>query len=257
MHAGNEISDPDFARLRELIQGECGIVLAPAKRPMLETRLRRRTRALAFSSVGAYCEYLFSPSGMRDEVIQLIDVVTTNKTDFFREHAHFEYLVRSALPVLEKECGAGVRRTLVAWSAACSTGEEPYTLGMVLSEYAKTKAPSGFRFRIEATDISTAVLETAVAGVYAEEAAQAIPAPLRAQYVLRSKDERQKCVRVAPQIRAGVRFRRLNLMDTDYHFSEAVDIAFCRNVLIYFDRDTQEKVLERIISVLRPGGFLM
>ena len=144
------ISDADFARLRSLIYAQSGINLSADKKTMLELRIKRRLRSLELSSFAQYCEYLFGHHGQRDEIVHLIDVVTTNKTDFFREPAHFDFLVRKALPDLMTRNESG--RELLIWSAGCSTGEEPYTLAIVLSEYATTHP--GFRFRLLATDIS-------------------------------------------------------------------------------------------------------
>ena len=142
-----------FRRLSEFIHASCGIKLPPAKKTMLEGRLRKRLRALGMTSFDRYCEYLFSSQGLRSEYIHMIDAVTTNKTDFFREPDHFDYLSQSVLPELVGLHGLGVRKTLNVWSAGCSTGEEPYTLAMVLSEFAE-ECP-GFHFSILATDIST------------------------------------------------------------------------------------------------------
>ena len=184
----------------------------------------------------------------------LIDAVTTHKTDFFREPAHFEYLVKQVVPELFRTSGAGSRRPLEVWSSACSTGEEVYTLAMVLSEYAR-QSSAGFRFRVTGSDISLAVLETARAAVYPESAIGPVPADLR-RYLLRSRDRSRQTVRMAPEIRATVQFRPVNLMDPGYGFQDPVDVVFCRNVMIYFERETQGDVLARITATLRPGGYL-
>ena len=159
MHSRDEfISGRDYSRLCKLIYGEAGIALGTERKTMLEVRIRRRLKDLAISSYGEYCDYLFSEQGLKKELLHFIDVVTTNKTDFFREPRHFEFLSNRALP----ELTASGKRTMTVWSAGCSTGEEPYTLAVVLSEYA-TDHP-GFSFRILATDISTTVLEKAALG---------------------------------------------------------------------------------------------
>ena len=161
MSTRNEaISNANFDRLRALIQHESGIALSTDKKTMLEIRLKRRLGSLGVSSIGEYCDRLFSRAGIEDELVHLIDAVTTNKTDFFREAGHFEYLVSRALPDL---CARnGTARKYFAWSAGCSTGEEPYTLAMVLSEYSQ-QVPA-FRFSLLATDICTEVLAKAAAG---------------------------------------------------------------------------------------------
>jgi chemotaxis protein methyltransferase CheR len=247
------ISGRDYERLRGLIHAESGINLGAEKKTMLEIRIKRRLKALALGSFKEYCEYLFGQRGMQKEIGHLIDVVSTNKTDFFREPKHFEFLAQSALPEWLVARGMTGRPFLV-WSAGCSTGEEPYTLGIVLSEFAR--AHPGLRFRIFASDISTIVLEKAVRGVYTEDAVRAISAPLKRKYFLRSRDSVSPRVRVIPQLRSLVEFRRLNFMDTDYEMAETADAIFCRNVIIYFDRPTQEKILGRLCRHLRPGGYL-
>jgi chemotaxis protein methyltransferase CheR len=176
MHNGDEvISGRDYSRLCKLVYAEAGIALGTGRKTMLEVRIRRRLKELAIHSYGDYCDYLFSDQGLKDELLHLIDVVTTNKTDFFREPRHFDFLTARALP--EFTSSNDTRRAMTIWSAGCSTGEEPYTLAMVLSEYALTHP--GFGFRIMATDISTAVLGKAELGIYSRQAAQPVPAALK------------------------------------------------------------------------------
>jgi chemotaxis protein methyltransferase CheR len=248
------MTDKHFLRLSEFIQDLCGIKLPYAKKSMLEGRLRKRLRALCINSFEDYCEYLFSQKGSESEYIHMIDVVTTNKTDFFREPDHFDYLSAKALPELVNVQGLGVRRALNVWSAACSTGEEPYTLAMVLSEFAETCA--GVRFSILATDISTSVLQKARTATYEHDRVVPIPMTLRKKYLLKSKDKDKGLVRIVPELRALVRFQRLNLMDDDYEITDPMGIVFCRNVLIYFDRPTQERLLNRLSQRMVSGGFL-
>lgn len=245
-----QLSAKDFSRLSELIHGECGIKMPPSKKTMLEARLQKRLRALSMSGFDQYGEYLFSTQGLATELPHLLDVVTTNTTDFFREPNHFELLSSSILPRWQARASG---RPLAVWSAGCSTGEEPYTLAMVLSEY-QVKEPD-FRFTILATDISTRVLEHAVRAVYAEEKLAKVPKILHRRYFLRSKDRGRRLVRVAPEIRGLVGFRRLNFME-DFGFREKMDIIFCRNVMIYFDRPTQERLLGKFCAHLRQGGHV-
>jgi chemotaxis protein methyltransferase CheR len=248
------ISDKDFARLSRLIHDCCGIKLGPHKKSMLETRLRKRLRSLGLSSFDEYCAYVFSSSGLEQELVCLIDEVTTNKTDFFREPAHFDFLTETALPRLVSSYGAGVTRKLRVWSAGCASGEEPYTLAMVLAEFAG-KVP-GFDFSILASDISTKVLEKARLGVYPLEKVEPVPEPLKKKYLLRSRDPQKQVARVAPELRFRVSFRRLNFMDEDFGLREPIDLLFCRNVLIYFDRPTQQQLLQRLCRHLFPGRYL-
>ncbi len=241
----------DFDRLRSLIYAESGISLGPDKKTMLEVRLKRRLRSLGFSCCAEYCDFVFAPDGGQDELVHLIDAVTTNKTDFFREAGHFDYLVSTALPELAARRGS-TRKSLI-WSAGCSTGEEPYTLAMLLSEYAQGCA--GFRFGILATDICTEVLDKAALGIFKTEAARPIPLELRRKYFMRSRDPKSDLVRIVPELRALIEFRRLNFMDADFGLAEPAEIIFCRNVIIYFDRPTQVRLLERLTRHLTPGGY--
>jgi chemotaxis protein methyltransferase CheR len=249
-----KMKDKTFARFRDFIETDLGIKMPESKRTMLQSRLQKRLRACGINNYEEYCAYVFSPEGLRKELHQMINVVTTNKTDFFREPHHFDFLVQTALPYLIENHRWGVRKKVTAWSAACSTGEEPYSLAMVLSEFQNHN--SGFHFSILATDISTRVLQTAANGIYEHSRAEPIPLLLRKKYLLKSKDQKQDLVRLAPELRDLVQFQRLNLMDDVYDIHERMDIIFCRNVIIYFDRPTQEQVLNRLCRHLIPGGFM-
>jgi chemotaxis protein methyltransferase CheR len=249
-----KLSEKDFMRLSHFIHTECGIKMPVPKKVMLEARLRKRLRTLGLESFEEYCDFLFSQEGIENEQLLMINVVTTNKTDFFREPRHFEYLTKEVLPELMRLCDAGTRRPLSVWSAGCSTGEEPYTLAMVPSEFARLNP--GFVFSILASDISTGVLEKAVRGIYKEERVEAVPSELKRKYLTKSRDRAKKLIRIVPELRSLVRFRRLNFLDHDFGMRELQDIIFCRNVIIYFDRPTQEKVLGRLCQHLIPGGYL-
>ncbi|MGD0096904.1 MAG: protein-glutamate O-methyltransferase CheR [Terracidiphilus sp.] len=249
------ISPRDYARLTKLIYAQAGITLGPEKRTMLEGRIKRRLKALAIDSYCEYSDYLFGPDGrhdgQKDEIAHLIDVVTTNKTDFFREAGHFNLLTEKALPELTGCLGG---RQFTIWSAGCSSGEEPYTMAIVLSEYALTHP--GFRFRILATDISSIVLAKAELGVYTNEIVAPVAPVLRRKYFMRSRKPGSEQVRVVPELRRMIEFRRLNFMDADYGVAEKADAIFCRNVIIYFDRTTQERILHKLSNCLRPGGYI-
>lgn len=246
----DRLSPADFARLGRFIEAASGIKMAPNKLTMLEMRLRRRVSALGLDSLAAYCRRLFEEGGLSSEAVHLIDVVTTNKTDFFREPAHFRYLVDVAVPELVARGDGG---QLNVWSAACSTGAEPYTLAMVLDDLAR-RIP--LRYSILATDICTQVLETAIAGIYPAALLEPTPEALHKRYVQRSKDRLQGLVRIAPELRSRVRFGRLNLIEATLPAPRDFDVVFCRNVLIYFDRPTQHQVVRRLCDHLRPGGYL-
>lgn len=243
-----------FERLSEFIYAESGIKMPYSKKTMLEARLQKRLRAMGLSSFDEYCTYLFSPDGIANELVQMIDVVTTNKTEFFREPQHFEYLVEHTLPELINRTGAGIRRPFTIWSAACSSGEEPYTLAMVLDQF--SRKARGFSYQVLGTDISTRVLDAAREAIYEEDRVEHIPAGFRHTYLMRSKDRSKRLVRIVPELRTHVKFRRLNFMAEDFGMREKMDVIFCRNVLIYFDRNTQEKVINRLCGHLHTGGYL-
>jgi chemotaxis protein methyltransferase CheR len=247
------LSDKVFNRFSSFIYEEVGIKLPPAKKTMLEARLNKRLKAHDFRSFDEYADYVFSPEGRGEELVNLIDVVTTNKTDFFREPAHFEYLVKSAIPSLIDAFDAGFRKPFKIWSAGCSTGEEPYTMSMVLSEFAATQP--GFKSSILATDISTVVLSKAKNAIYAEERVDTIPLHLKKKYLLKSKDKTKPLVRMSPALRSMIQFQRLNFME-DFGLHEHMDVIFCRNVIIYFDKPTQERLLNRFCKQLVKGGYL-
>lgn len=245
------LSSRDFDRLSRFIYDTCGIKMPAVKKTMLEARLQKRLRHLGMRSFTHYCDYLFAPEGQEQELVQMLDMVTTNKTDFFREPDHFDFLTRSVLPEWLSRHEGG---TLSIWSAGCSSGEEPYTLAMVLSEFAQ-KNP-GFDFKILASDLSTRVLDKAKNAIYTEAQVEPVPMELKKKYLLRSKDRSSGMVRVVPELREKVRFRRLNFMDDDFGMREPLDIIFCRNVIIYFDRPTQERLLQRFHRNMKHGSFI-
>jgi len=240
----------DFNRLSSFIQNEYGIKMPPAKKIMLECRLRKRLGALNMASYKEYCDFVFGKAGGQQEIVHMIDAITTNKTDFFREFPHFDFLTNHALP----ELYSNACKELRIWSAGCSSGEEVYTLATVLNEYTSGTNKPGYH--ILGTDVSTRMLSTAVTAIYSEERVSDIPLALRRKYFLKSKDRHKKTVRVVPEIRARVRFESLNLMDEIYNVQNDYDIIFCRNVLIYFDKLTQEQVVNKLSSKLKKGGFL-
>ena len=245
------MTDKEFKRLSDFIHTEVGIKLPLSKKVMVEARLQKRLRMLGKTGYRDYFEFLFSAEGLDEELVHLIDVITTNTTEFFREPRHFEIMTEQTLPLWRSQHGTG--RPFRLWSAGCSTGEEPYTLCIVLSEFASRFA--GFRFNVMATDISTRVLAMAQSGIYPEERLAKMSLELKRRYFLRSKDKAKRLVRVAPELRRMVDYRRLNFMDS-FAFPDPLDTIFCRNVMIYFDRATQERLLQKFCTQLLPGGFL-
>jgi chemotaxis protein methyltransferase CheR len=253
------ISPQSFGQLAQFITRELGIKMPESKVSLIQSRLLRRVRELGLESIDEYCDFLFSPAEAGAERIHFINAITTNKTDFFREPQHFQYLAETVLPQLEQSKRAAVDKRIAVWSAACSSGEEPYTLAMVLSEYAAGRP--GFDFRILATDVSTKVLEAAKDGIYSAQQIAPVPSELRRKYLLRGKGQRGSSqpgpmLRITPALRRRVSFHQLNFIDADYHVREMFEIIFCRNVLIYFDRPTQEAVINKLCRNLIPGGYL-
>jgi chemotaxis protein methyltransferase CheR len=242
-----QLSEADFAKLSKFIFTQYGIKMPPEKKIMLQSRLQKRLRALCIYSFKEYIDYVFGGNN-NDEVIHMMDVVSTNKTDFYREPAHFEYLRNNLLPIIFES-----KRNIKVWSAGCSSGPEVYTLAIELSEFA-AKNP-GFDFSILGTDISTLMLKKAYSGIYPEEMVEVIPLELKRKYLLKSKDKEKKLVRINEQLRRKAKFQRLNFMDEHYPVNEQYDIIFCRNVLIYFDRETQEKVINKLCNFLKTGGI--
>ena len=250
------LSKNDFIRLSDFIQSRIGIKMPLSKINMVEARLRKRLKELKLTSYTSYCDYLFTKEGIDKELEKFINVITTNKTDFFREPDHFEFLIRKTVPDLITANGSGVKRSLTLWSAACSRGNEAYTLAIVLSEFARQYPGLTFDFLILATDISTHVLEKAQRAVYSHDEIGPVSQELRKRYFLRSKDKNSNLVRVVPAIRDKVKFRRLNLMDNDFKMREPMDIIFCRNVIIYFDKETQNNLIAKLSRYLKEGGYL-
>lgn len=247
-----ELTPKTFARFAQFITSELGIKMPETKLTMVQSRLLRRVRDLGLNSFEGYVDYFFTSSNV-EERQQFINAITTNKTDFFREPEHFAFLTRTAIPALGQD-GVGRRGSpLKVWSAGCSTGAEPYTLAMVLSEYALTQPD--FDFAILGTDISTKVLDQARSGIYPESQILPVAPEIRRKYVVRSRDKAQPLVRIIPAQRRKVTFHHLNFMDDDYGVRDTFDVVFFRNVLIYFDRDTQESVINKICRHLAPGGY--
>ena len=245
------MTEETFAAFKEFIEGNVGIRLPPAKKVMLEARLAKRVRALGFSTHEEYRDYVFGPEGFDREVQELIDAVTTNETSFFRESPHFDILAESVLPEFIRSGALEVNM----WSVAASTGQEAFTLAMVAEEFARARGLAA-RYRVLATDISDKVLSIAKTAIYTESQAEKIPPALKRAYCLRSRDHRSRTIRMKPELRARVLFRKLNLMDQSYPVGKKYGVVFCRNVFIYFDRPTQRKILERLHACMEPGGFL-
>jgi chemotaxis protein methyltransferase CheR len=243
------VGDREFEKFQALIQSEAGIFLAPVKKALLVGRLSRRLRELSLHTFDEYYERVIADP---EERVRMVDAICTNETHFFREPRHFEYLTDRLLPAIRAEAEAGRRdRRLRCWSAACSTGEEPYSLAMTF-----LSALPGFEVDILATDLSTKVLDRASAGLWSIEKAGEIPEPFRKAYMLRGHGDRSGLMKAGPEIRSVVRFQRVNLAGPEFPRLGPFDVVFLRNVLIYFGREVKLRVVERALGTLVPGGHL-
>jgi chemotaxis protein methyltransferase CheR len=247
-----ELSPQTFARFAGFITGELGIKMPESKFALVQNRLLRRIRDLHMKSAEEYANYFFASANLHERE-HFINAITTNKTDFFREPDHFTFLCDVVLPDLGS---AATRRgdRFKVWSAGCSSGEEAYTAGMLLGDYA-TRQP-GFDFAILGTDISTKVLHSARAGIYEDSQLAPVPPDLRRKYLWHSLNKAKRVSRIAPDLRRKVSFHQLNFMEQDYPIKDVFDVVFFRNVMIYFEKDVQEAVINKICRNLGPGGYL-
>ena len=247
------ITDADFALFQRLLEKETGIYLSPAKKSLLVGRLSRRLRELGLGDLRKYYKRVLSDPA---EHVRMIDCISTNETQFFREPLHFEFFERRVFPVWTAQAEAGARaRKIRVWSAGCSTGEEPASIAMTLLH--RFPAASGWQIEILATDISTRVLALARAGIWPIEKASQIPTPFLRTYMLRGTGTQEGKMKAGPEIQRVVRYERFNLLGEPAPPSSApFDVIFCRNVLIYFQPETKARVVRRLLSHLSPDGFL-
>lgn len=249
------MSDRTFSRFSNFIHAELGIKMPGSKKIMLQSRLHKRMRSLDIKSFDDYYDYVFNSTAKQEELTHMVNVVTTNKTDFFREPKQFDYLAQTALAETILNEKKALRKRLLVWSAGCSTGEEPYTLAMVVADFMEGRRDG--EFSILATDISTRVLETAREAIYPEKIVAPVPMRLKKKYLMRGNGPQKGFARIVPNLRKKVSFQRLNL-NKGNHFGirTPMDIIFCRNVIIYFDRQTQTKLFEKFYAQLAPGGYM-
>lgn len=245
-----KLSDKDFMRASNFIQKNYGIKMPSVKKIMLQSRLQKRLKALGMTSYTQYLDFVLGKDG-KAEIVNMMDVVSTNKTDFYREPMHFEFLKDTLLPEYYQDKSNGLFKV---WSAGCSTGEEPYTIAIELTEFMINNA--GFDFSIFGTDLSTKVLKKAIEAVYPINRVDVIPLDLKKKYLLKSKNKEKNLVKVTTALRKKVTYDRLNFMDADYKVNEMYDLIFCRNVLIYFDRKNQENIINKLCRNLKHGGYI-
>lgn len=244
LQAVRPLTDKEFHRFQDLFERKIGLHLAPAKKLLLSGRLGKRLDALGLSTYSAYHERI-SNGGDPDELQTAIDLITTHETFFFREAHHFDLLRDRILP------GHRDGRPLRVWSAACSTGEEPYSVAMVLQD-----AMGSVGWEVVATDIARATLAKAAAGLYRMERLEGIPPEFLKAYCLKGKGDYEGMMLVAKELRDRVGFRQANLTDLPGNLGK-FDVVLLRNVIIYFDAATKRKVLEGVVSHLAPGGWLL
>lgn len=245
-----DLSEKDFLCFSRLVYEQAGINLHQGKKELVRSRLGKRIKELGFQSFSQYYEYLVGDDS-GNEILHMLDCLATNLTRFFREETHFHFLAETVYSEFQEAHGKGSENTLFrVWSAACSTGEEAYSIAMHAASHL------GWDFQVLATDISTKALEKAQKGIYPLSRTCEVPSWMLKKFFLKGHGPRDGYVRLRPEIRSRVIFQRHNLMDPP-PFQEEMDVVFCRNVLIYFDRPTQKKVAESLSRVLKPGGYLL
>lgn len=246
-HLMPQLSEQDFDGLAHLVTERLGIRMPRVKLLMVQSRLLRRLRELGLDNFSDYQDLLLHSHTAELEQRHFFDLITTHKTDFYREPAHFDFFSQR---ILEKFPKGHFR----LWSAGCSSGEEAYTLGMLLADH--SVCHPGFSFEILGTDISQRILTAARDAIYPEEHIAPVPPTQRKRYLLRGKNDHTGMVRIAPELRQRVSFRQLNLMDPRFPIPAEMNVIFFRNVMIYFDRPTQARVLSSICRHLCTGGHL-
>jgi len=258
----------EFKMFRTLVHERTGIWLRDGKQIMLASRLSRRLRHHGLASFAEYYQFVQNVQDNGEEIRELINCVTTNKTSFFRERHHFDFLSNSVVPQIKAVAHSGVDKTIRIWSACCSTGEEPYSIAITLLETQqiqhRTKTllsgsnPSsgGWKIEIVASDIDTVVLGTATRAIYPSDSLISVSQPMQKKYFLRGKDDMSGQVKVKADVARLVQFKRINLMDARWPLDNRFDAIFFRNALIYFNQDTQDVFLRRMAGYLKPKGYL-
>ncbi|MGH7871886.1 MAG: CheR family methyltransferase [Candidatus Binatia bacterium] len=249
------LSDREFVLFQKLIYRAAGIYLSAVKKALIEARLSRRVRDLGLASFSEYYEYL-SGENSGAELGEMLDRISTNETHFFREPRQFEFLEQQVFPQWRAQAMRAARSKRVrVWSAGCSTGEEPYSIGMILLDH--FPARSGWQIEVFASDLSRRVLQTATAAVWPIGKAKQIPPKYLKQFMLRGTGAHAGNMKAAAELTAVVRFEQLNLHDGASPWLKNFDLIFCRNVLIYFDARSRARVIHQLVDSLLPGGYLL
>ncbi len=241
------ITDEEFQRFSRLVYQEAGIALSANKKALLVSRLSKRLRELGFATFKAYYACVVGETE-RKEFTHMLDLISTNKTDFFREPKHFEFMHNHLFPEHQET------KKVRIWSAGCSSGEEPYSIAITL--YDGMSFPAQWDCKILASDLSTRVLTKAASGIYEIERVKNLTPDVIRRHFANGIGVNIGKVKVKPHLSSMIVFQRINLMDERYPIKTPLDVIFCRNVMIYFDRPTQERLIRRFYNHLKPGGHL-
>lgn len=245
------LKDREYNQIKDLVYQHSSIDLGDNKKELVVCRLGKRIRKLGLRNFPEYLQVLLGPHG-EEEILNLVDAISTNHTFFFREIQHFEYLYKVAFPFWNGERGEA---TVKIWSAACSTGEEPYSIAITAEEYARHHPQFGYS--LDCTDISRVVLQKALDGVYTHDRVRTTPGFAIHRYFLNNRAKPEPLYQVKQELRRKIRFQRINLLQFPYTQRPQYHIIFLRNVIMYFNKETQEKLINQLSHHLAPGGFLM
>ncbi len=247
------LSDSEFAELVKIIYDKTRIQMSNHKRALVTSRISKRLRALHMNSFREYIDFV--KTARDEELTNFVNAVTTNKTDFFRENKHFEYMKTAFLPEWEKNYKSGKVKNLRIWSAACSTGDEPYTIQMTLHEYFGSRYDK-YDIKVLASDIDTNVLSQARIGIYKKETVDPIEDNILRKYFLRGAGDKEGLYRVKDILKKNLYFRQLNFKDEDFDIHTQFDLIFCRNVIIYFDKEFQKELFNKFYRYLKEDSLV-
>ncbi len=252
--ASVDLSDKEFEMFRDLVFEKSGISLHEGKKELVRTRLGALVRKGGFKSYKEYYDFVKNDKA-EIEIVNMLDAISTNLTSFFREPAHFTFLTETIIPQFVEAKRAVGDKDVRVWSAGCSSGEEPYSLAFTLMDHLETIQT--WNVKILATDLSTQVLEMATKGLYKEERVKAMPTNILRKYFQKGVKDNNGVFRVRPEAQQMISFKRFNLMDPTFPFHKKFSFIFCRNVMIYFDKPTQQKLIAKFYNVLEPDGYLL
>lgn len=248
------LSNKEFELFRRLIYKSSGIALSPSKKELVKARLSKRLTKTGIDSFGQYYKFVTKHDKSGEELVHLLDSISTNKTDFFREEKHFDFLNTKLLPALISKKEKERNKTIRVWCAGCSTGEEPYSLAITIINHINPN--DGWNVKILATDISMKVLKKAINGIYKKEALKGIPREIISSHFSSIIINNTNCFKVKNHLKKMITFRRFNLMTSNFPFKYPFDFIFCRNVMIYFDSDTHHRLISKFYDCLPKNGYL-